>query len=147
MKPRKRPKLGDVFQISLPDGGYAYGRVYEELGVGIYRQMSSEPANPPLGSRDFLFKVPMYRAVLTRGEVEIVANDPFLPGEDLHLPPKAIHDPISGDWRIYHRGKIRRATAAECVGLEREAVWDLPHIIDRILNGKNSKYLKSVEEI
>jgi hypothetical protein len=86
----------------------------------------------------------MYRAVLTKGECPIVGHDPFEPGEDDWLPPKYIFDVLSGNYDIYHKGRIRPATKEECRGLEREAVWDLPHIVDRIVNGENSKFLRSL---
>ena len=146
-KKRKRQiaKVGDVFEIALPDGRFAYGRVYRDVGVAIYRRISRIPNTPPIGSRDFLFQVGMYRAVLTNCEVRIVGRDPFTKGEDEWPPPKCIKDVLSGGFEIYHKGKIRESSATECKGLERSAVWDLHHIVDRILHGKKSKYLKAVE--
>jgi hypothetical protein len=133
--------VGDVFQIALPDGRFAYGRVYEDAGVAIYSKRTSKPSNPPIGSRDFLFHVGMYRRPLTNGECPIVGQDPFGLYEDPWPPPSCIVDSISGGYEIYHRGKIRKATKQECKGLEIAAVWDVHHIVDRILHGKRSKYL------
>jgi hypothetical protein len=148
MKGRKRitVKLGDVFEIKLPDGRYAYGRVYRENVVGIYRLTSDLPNNPPIGSREFLFHVGMYKDVFRTRVVTIVGQDPFKNGEDAYAPPMCIKDPLSGRFELYHRGKTRPATANECRGLERVAGWDITHIIDRILHGKKSKFLRAVNE-
>jgi hypothetical protein len=47
---------------------------------------------------------------------------------------------------IYHHGKTTAASEKECQHLEVAAVWDEGHIIDRILNGNENKYLKSLRK-
>lgn len=134
--PHRKVKLrvGDVFQIALSDGRFAYGRVYKDASVGIYSDVTRGPGEPPLGSRDFLFNVGIYEDVLTSGECPIVGRDPFEDGESPWPPPNCIIDPISGEYSIYQEGEIRAASQAECSGLEEAAVWDLQHIISRIMN-------------
>lgn len=134
-KQRKKikPTPGDVFQISLPDGRYAYGRVYRDASVGVYRTVSDEPLLPPIGSRDFLFHVGMYEDVLTRGMCPIVGHDQFGDGEDAWPPPYCIIDVITGEHSLYHKGEIKPASKAECDGLEKAAVWELSEIISRIV--------------
>jgi hypothetical protein len=146
MKQKKRQigKIGDVIQFKLPNGRYAYGRLYSGIGVAIYRRRSDCPRNPPIGSRDFLFHVFMYRSVITNCVTPIVGHDPFLKGEDVESPRMYIKDMISGKFEIYHKGKSVPATRQQCKGLERAAVWDYHHIVDRIMKGKRSKYLKSM---
>src|SRR6185437_14617343 len=141
---KMRPKPGTVVEIGLPNGKYAYGRVYDEAGIGIYRKVSEVAGQPPIGSRDFQFIVGVYDDVLTSGQCRVVGQDPFGEDEDPWPPPRAIIDPISGKCSIYHHGKIRPAVTEECQNMEITAVWDLHHIIDRILNGNNSIYLKSM---
>jgi len=126
-------KPGDVFQIRLPDGRYAYGRVYRDASVGIYRQITNEPNNPPIGSRDFMFYVGMYEDVLTSGLCPVVGHDAFEPPESEWPPPYYVKDMLSGAYRIYHKGQFRRASETECTGLEEAAVWELSAIIDRIM--------------
>jgi hypothetical protein len=130
-----RPKVGDVIQIALPDGRYAYGRIYKDASVGIYRQVTNEPDQPPVGSRDFMFNVGIYDDIVTSGECPIVGHDPFKDSESSWPAPNCIIDPISGEYSIYHKGEIRAASEVECEGLEEAAVWDLQHIISRIMNG------------
>ena len=66
---RSRPKPGTVVQIPLPDGKYAYGRVYDDAGLGVYRQVSDLPGRPPIGSRDFQFIVGVYNEYLPQVSV------------------------------------------------------------------------------
>jgi len=125
-------------------GRYAYGRVYDEAGLGVYSQITDEPHKPPIGSRDFQFIIGVYNKVLTSGEWPIVGDDPFGENEDPWPPPRCMIDSISGKYSIYHHGKTTPASAEECQDLEVTAVWDRDHIIDRILHGNESKYLKSL---
>ena len=128
---RIRPKPGDVFQIPLPDGRFAYGRVFRDASVGIYKQVSAAPQSPP-DREEFAFIVGLYKDVLTSGRWPIIGRRPF-PDEDAAWPPpKSIKDPISGRYSLYHKGEIRPASPEECAGLERAAVWDAHHVIDRI---------------
>ena len=142
---KSRPKPGAVVQMNLPDGRYAYGRVYDDGAIGIYRETSGLPGKPPIGSRDFQFIVGVYDDVLTSGKCPVVGEDPFGEGEESWPPPHAIIDPITGSCSIYHHGTIRPVLPEECEGLEVTAVWDLQHIIERILNGNESRYLKSLQ--
>jgi hypothetical protein len=50
-------RLGDVIEVALPRGRFAYGRIYRDASIGFYRARTGEPAQPPIGSRDFAFFV------------------------------------------------------------------------------------------
>ena len=101
----KRPRPGTVVQIKLPNGRYAYGRVYDEAGLGVYSQITDEPHKPPIGSRDFQFIIGVYNKVLTSGEWPIVGKDSFGENEDPWPPPRCIIDSISGKYRAGGPGK------------------------------------------
>ena len=137
MKKKIRRRVGDVFQLSLPDGRYAYGRIYRDASVGIYRTITDEPQNPPIGSRDFIFHVGMYDDIITSGQCPIVGRDPFENPESEWPPPYYMKDKISGEYSLYHKGEIRPASEFECRGLEEAAVWDLHHIVDRIMQNSD----------
>lgn len=132
---KQRWQVGDVFQIDLPDGRYAYGRIYRDSTVGIYREITDEPGRAPIGSSDFLFTVGMYDDILDRGKVRIVGSDPFLDEESEWPPPTCIKDAISGEYSLYHKGKITESTKRRCAELEEAAVWEYEHIVSRILAG------------
>ena len=94
MAGRVRVRIGDVLEIPLPNGKFAYGRVYDDAGVGIYEEISDTPGNPPIGSRKFMFNVGIYEDVLTTGEWEIVGERSFL--------RRRIDFPASGVCQGYH---------------------------------------------
>lgn len=129
-----RFEIGDVFEIPLPNGKYAYGRIYDDAGVGIYSFISDSPNNPPIGLRDFMFNVGMYEDILKLGEWKIVDHDPFGKEESKFPPPSYIEDPLTGEYSIYHKGKIKSASERDVEGLEETAVWDKNHITERIMN-------------
>jgi hypothetical protein len=120
-------------QLELPDGTYAYGRVLRDAGVAFYRQRTTEPLQPPIGSRDFEFTVGVYEDVIRSAEV--VGHDPSAGEAEDWPPPSFVQDPIEGRVQIYERGQLRDATPDECVGLERAAVWDRHHLIERLSRG------------
>ena len=124
---------GDVFQITLPDGRFAYGRLYDDASVGIYSTITDEPLHPPIGSRSYLFIVGLYSDILEKGHWQIIAHDPFAPDESSWPPPYFVRDIISGDYQIYHRGEMRPAKPEEVGGLEETAVYDNEHIVQRIM--------------
>jgi hypothetical protein len=130
---RRKPKVGDVVQIRLPSDCYAYGRVLRDASVAFYRETTVEPGQPPIGSRDYQFVVGVYDDVLKSNEVPVVGHDPSASPDDDWPPPNCVRDPISGATKIYHRGVMRPASSEESEGLEPAAVWDLHHLIDRLM--------------
>lgn len=129
----QRRKIRNVYAIPLPDGRYAYGRQYKEPMLGISKFKSDEIVkNPDFSEIDFI--VGVYQDVLTCGDWPIVCNYPFENEEEAWGVPTYIQDMLKPDrFEIYYKGKIRKTTKKECIGLERCAVWDSNHIIDRIM--------------
>jgi len=138
--PKKKPRIGDVVQISLPTGQYAYGRVYRDATIGVYATKSSSPGTPPAGSRDFSFFVGIYDDALR--SCPIVGRDSFSEDESGWPPPRYVKDALTGAYRLYHKGVMRPSTAAECTGLEPAAVWELQHIVDRLMGRFDWKSLR-----
>jgi immunity protein 26 of polymorphic toxin system len=129
---RHRPAAGDVIQVTLQTGRYAYGRVLQDASVAFYRTTTAEPGLPPIGSRDYQFIVGVYDDVAGSDGAPVVGHDPSQEPEDDWPPPHSVRDPISGTMSIYHHGHIRPATQEEAEELEPAAVWDLHHLIDRL---------------
>jgi len=131
--PQRRANPGDVCQIPLGDSRFAYGRVLNDASIAIYRTVTREPRSPPLGERDFLFTVGVYEDIPGSKRAPVVGHDEFADEDESWPPPYKVVDPISGRVQIYHRGAMRGVTdAGEAADLEKAAVWDLEHIIDRI---------------
>jgi len=130
---RRKPPLGDVIQFVLPSGCYAYGRVLRDASVAFYTETTTEPGLPPIGSRNYQFVVGVHDDVFNSESVAVVGHDPSQAPEDDWPPPYCVRDPISGEMKIYHHGMLRAATPRECEGLEPAAVWELHHLIDRLM--------------
>lgn len=125
--------LGDVCELALGDGRFAYGRVLKDASIAVYRSTSMCPGAPPIGERDFLFTVGVYDDVPGSATAPVVGHDPFSCDEEAWPPPSKVVDPITGQVRIYHRGEIQKAEdPAAASRLEKAAVWDVRHIVERI---------------
>lgn len=129
---RTKPQVGDVVQIALPSGKYAYGRVLRDASVAFYRATTEQPERPPIGSRDYQFVVGVYDDVLKSEKVPVIGHDPSQGSEDEWPPPYCVRDAITRQVKLYHKGAMRPATEEECRGLEPAAVWDLSHLIERL---------------
>lgn len=130
---RQSLKLGNVYAIPLPDGKYAYGRQYKDAIIAISMFISDELITNPNFS-EINFFVGVYKDVLTCGKWPLICNYPFEEDENTWGPPMYIQDSVNPDnYEIYYKGEIRKASKEECIGLERCAVWDSNHIIDRIM--------------
>ena len=116
--------------MPLPDGRFAYGRVYRDATVCFYRRGSVTPGLPPIGSRDFAFCVGVYDDVVASWER--VGSDPFDSHELAWPPASSIQDPITGRWSVYERGAIRPADGNQAESLEPAAAWDEHHLIPRL---------------
>ena len=127
------PRIGDIFEIALPDGRFAYGKVFRDASVGIYATVFDSPTRPPVRS-DFAFVVGLYGDVLGNGGWSIIGHEPFETADAEWPPPNSIQDPISGEYSRYHKGVITPASETECRGLEPAAVWHADHIIRRIID-------------
>jgi len=131
-KRKKRVKLGDIYAIPLPNGMYAFGRVMRDAGIAIYKYTGNSVEDIPK-AEEYQFVVGVYKDVLQGGAWTVVGNRPFNNEEESWPPKQYIIDILNGSYSIYHKGEIIPSTQEECEGLERAAIWDAHHIIDRIM--------------
>lgn len=130
---QKHPQVGDVVQVALPNGHYAYGRVLRDGAVAFYRVRSAGPGQPPIGSREFDFIVGVYEDVLTSGTWPVIGKDPSSDPDEDWPPPESVTDPITKRVKIYERGQMRVGSEGEAGRLEPAAVWDSQHVLDRLM--------------
>ena len=130
---RKKIKLGDIFSIPLPNGMYAFGRLYKEYTLAIYKEKSKYNNKIP-ENKKYDFFVGVYSDILTNGKWTVIGNIPFAHDDDAWRPPTYVKDILNGKYSIYERGIIRSATKHECNGLELTATWDEHHLIERLLS-------------
>jgi hypothetical protein len=146
-KAQKRA-VGDIVRIDLGDGFHAYARVLEEALFAFYdSRLSEELPVDRIVALPILFQIPVMDYAVRRARWVIVGSAPLEDG--LSNPrPRFMQDAIRKDeFRIYQSGRIRPATKQECIGLEREAVWDPTHVEDRLRDhyaGRRNKWVESL---
>lgn len=129
---KQRFKLGDIFEIDLPNGKKAYGRLYKEYTLAIYDQICNDISELQEGN-NYRFFVGVYKDILQDGIWPIVTNRKFEHDDDAWPPPQCIVDAITGAGSMYYKGKVIPCDYEECKDLEVVAAWDRNHIIDRIM--------------
>lgn len=132
MAKRQREKLGNIYAIPLPDGTFAFGRLHRER-LAIAKERANDMYDIP-DFKNIDFYVGVYKDVLSDGVWPKVGNIPFDNDGDAWTPQTFIEDILKpGNFEIYYKGKIRKATKDECLGLEVTAVWDREHVVDRLM--------------
>lgn len=139
----KRLKLGDIYEISLPNGKKAYARLFKEYTLGIFEGRYNNYAELPPNCPYFRF-IGAYKSILTDGIWEVVGNMPFADEQEAWPPPKVVVDAITGKGRLYHKGEIFPCTFEECKDLEVVAAWDRHHITDMLMG--NTKWDDSIRK-
>lgn len=128
----KRLKLGDIYEIELPNGKKAYARLFKEYTLAFYNGFYNDYAEVPFAESYFRY-IGVYKKVLTDGAWKVVGNRPFSNDEDAWAPPGVVVDGITGKGSLYYKGEIKPCTFEECKGLEVVAVWDRHHIVDMLM--------------
>ena len=114
---KKRLKLGDIYEIPLPNGKNAYGRLFKEYTLAIYEIICSSFDELP-DTEDYQFFVGVYKDLLQDGEWKIVGNRKFEKEEDAWAPPQCVIDAITKIGSIYYKGEIIPCEYEDCKDLE-----------------------------
>ena len=129
---KKRLKLGDIYEIPLPNGNNAYGRLYKEYVLAIYKDRCTSIDELQL-SEEYDFYVGVYKDLLQDGEWKIVGNKKFENDEDAWAPPRCAINAMTKIGSLYYKGEILPCNYEECKDLEIVAVWDRHHLVDRLM--------------
>ena len=133
MKPkRRRIKLGDIFEIPLPDGTNAYGHLHKDTTLAIYTARCKDVSELP-EDNTYEFYVGVYKDLLQDGEWPVVANRSFASEEEAWPPPMVVVDAITQRGSLYHKGIISPCSYEECKDLAVVAAWDRHHVVDRLM--------------
>lgn len=134
---KKRLKLGDIYEIPLPNGKKAYGRLFKEYTLAIYRGFYNDISELSDTEEYYRF-ICVYADLLRDGEWLVVGHKSFQNIDDAWAPPKCVVDKITGKGSIYYKGEIHPCSYDECKDLEIATVWDRHHVIDMLMG--NSKW-------
>jgi hypothetical protein len=143
-----KPRLEDgaFVRITLEDGTFAYGRYLSDPYFALYKLRTAEP----ISDLDVIEAAPVLFTTSTRiGRHWTPLGTRPLRGE-VAKPVVRFHQEI-GDYRkctIYDSvGNSRPATPAECIGLERAAVWEPHHLEARLLDTFEGRPNRSAEHL
>lgn len=139
----KRLKLGDIYEIELPNGKKAYARLFKEYTLAIYNGFYNDYSDVPL-AESYLRYIGVYKNVVTDSVWKIVGSRPFNDDEEAWAPPQVVVDAITGKGSVYYKGEIKSCSFEECKGLEVVAAWDRAHIIDMLMG--ESKWDNSIRK-
>lgn len=151
---RQRRTIGAIVEVDLGDGHYTYARILDEASFAIYNLHSTSKVSDitAIISRPILFIVAVYDYVITQGTWLKIGSAPL--EEHLRiLPMQFIQDALRPEFFSHYNpntGEITPTTKEECRGLERAAVWDANHVVDRVRDhyaGKPCIWLKSELEL
>jgi Immunity protein 26 len=144
-----RRTIGDVLAIPLGDGTYAYGRVLREPLVAFYDLRSNEilPLDAILVA-SIVFTLFVKNYPITDGLWPVIGKAQ-LSGELRKEPLFFKKDALSGALTIYRdsTGEEAPASQDECMKLERAAVWEPHHVVDRLQDhfaGRSNRWLDSL---
>ena len=130
---RKKVIVGDVYAILLPNGRFAFARVFKGSNIGVYECISNSIEKTP-SQEKYMFFVGVYKNVFSK--MRFITNKPFENEEQSWPPPQCMVDVITQKGSILYKGEILQCGYDDCKNLEIAAVWDYQHIVDRIMGVK-----------
>ena len=144
---RQRRVVGAVVKIPIEGRHHGYAWTLPEVDVAVFDfQTDADLPAVEVVRHPVAFRVAVNNSAFSSGRWPRVGKV-TPPAVVLAPVPTFIQDPISGRFSIYVFGAVRPATRAECVGLERAAVWAPDHIEDRLrdhLAGRANVWVESL---
>ena len=149
MATRGKVGVGDIVRIPLNDGTFGYGHVLDEPLVAFLKHRDSgevrnfhELVERPVAFRIWVSNKPFKdRRWPVVGHVEPDA-------ETLRPVPFFKQDAVSRKLAITYNGADELpATADDCRGMERAAVWEPEHVAERLLDyfeGRPNRWVESI---
>ena len=123
--------VGNVGAFKLSNDEYGFGRIFKYADVAFYRHIGKNEKDLPK-TEDYAFIVGVYNSSVSL--MKYVEKRPYVTESEVTSPPTYIRDCISGEYSIYYaNGDIVPSTYEECKNLEVCAVWELSHVIDRLM--------------
>jgi hypothetical protein len=147
---KQKYKVGLIVAIPLPDKRFAYGKVFNDLDVGIYDFMSDEieSVEHVVKKRILFFNAVTDRAI-KNGTFIVIGEQPFPNEETAWAPAMAMgifpEDHSVGMLHIAHKGNFLAATPKQADGMDIRVFCQEPElfvelVIERLIDRNNSKY-------
>lgn len=150
----KKPNVGMVIAIPLPDGKFAFAKIFHDIVYGVYDLVSDAPLpmEQVVPHRFSFFLYGNGDQAIQSGLWPILGEDPFPSQEDAFAPPVAtLYDWDNDTWYmggkpwIIDRNGKRNATRKEVEGLDFLTVDPSPQamvrtIVHRLVHGNHHEY-------
>lgn len=132
MSRRSNTESGNVFEIPLAGGGYAYGiMIKAPLAAFFDFRCSERPALDLIVSQPVAFRIWIMNNALGKCGWKIIGTAPL--SEDLAAPEVFYKfDAISRKFSLYSSSTETPATREQCIGHECAAVWSACHVESRL---------------
>lgn len=141
--------MGDVLSIQLSGSRLAFAWVLPDPLMAFFDFWSYAPPPPveEIVVRPVAFRIWVMKYAVTAGLWPVIGHVPV--PQALMEPPEFFkQDALSGRLSIYRTGEAERpASHEECSRLERAAVWDPQHVVDRLEDhfaGRLNKWVESM---
>ncbi|GAB1723840.1 MAG: hypothetical protein GDA65_17955 [Nitrospira sp. CR1.1] len=150
-KNRYKCKVGLIVAIPLPDGRFAFAKVFNDNFFGVYSLVSKkiEPLEKIIKHDITFFQSATHSAVIL-GEWPIVGEDPFPNEESAWAPPQAAGNLPQDNLgtpspMLYYKGKMKSAKIEDLIGLDIFSACPEPDLfidvlVDRLIKGDHSEY-------
>jgi hypothetical protein len=148
MAGRGRTKFGSVVQVPLPDGRFGYGVVLEEPLVAFvdHHDAGRNVDVRAIGTIARAFRIWVHKVPLSRGLWPVVGH--IEPTAEDRAPVTFFKkDPLKGTFSLVVAGQATPATLEQCQGVERAAVWEAQHVVDRLVDhfaGRPNRWVEAL---
>jgi len=131
---RIHTKLGDIVDIPLPNGSFAFGRLYNDASIGVYDLIAlSSLSVDEISKYKIRFFSGVFDTYIKNGNWKIIGNIPFEKQDDSWPPAQYIQDIINPDkYSIYYKGEIIAASKEEISGLEQQIMRKPEELVELI---------------
>ena len=129
---KKRLKLGDIYEIALPNNKNAYGRLYKEYTLAIYNKLCNNVEEIP-EEENYKFFCGVYKNLLQDGEWKIVGNREFENEEYAWPPPFCAINIIDNSCCIYYKEKFIKCDKKECHNLQVITFLNKEELINKLM--------------
>lgn len=147
-----RRRIGDIVQISLDTKFHTYAHITTSPFIIFYDgKYETDLPIDKIPELPQLFVLSVYDYAIRDGIWPVIGYSK-LSSDKLSTPYMFKQDIATGALSIYHAdfsdtNYERSATFEECEGLERAAVWEPNHVVDRLIDhyaGRKNKWVESL---
>ena len=147
MPSRSAIQAGNVFEIALPSGGFAYGMIVDlPLAAFFDARFTQRPLLADVLRAPAAFRIWVMDSCFTTDRWPIIGSAP-VPESLQNQPTFWKFDRIARRFSLYESGHETPATRDQCLGLECAAVWSPEHVESRLddhFAGRPNQWVESL---